>query len=153
MKSCFFIGHRDTPDSLLPLLSQAVEKRIIENGVMWFVVGNYGSFDRLAAHAVLDAKKKYPGITLSLLLPYNPAERRIRLPDGFDDSYYPPGMEQVPRRLSIVRANRYMVDHVDYLIAYACYPASNATSLLQYAEKRAKQGLLQIENFAVQMDL
>ena len=41
MRTCFFIGHRDTPDSLLPALSDAVEKCITEHGVEQFVVGAY----------------------------------------------------------------------------------------------------------------
>ena len=45
-------------------------------------------------------------------------------------------MEKVPRKLAIVRANRYMVDHVDYLIAYAGHPASNARDLMAYAQKK-----------------
>lgn len=45
-------------------------------------------------------------------------------------------MEKVPRRLAIVRANRYMVDHVDYLIAYAWHLASNARDLMAYAQKK-----------------
>lgn len=53
-------------------------------------------------------------------------------PDGFDGTYYPPDMEQVPRRVAIVRANRYMIDHVDYLIAYAWHPASSARELVEY---------------------
>jgi len=57
-------------------------------------------------------------------------------------------MEKVPRKLAIVRANRYMVGHVDYLIAYAWHPASNARDLLEYAERRARQGLLTVENIA-----
>ena len=31
------------------------------------------------------------------------------MPEGFDGSFYPEGMEKVPRRVAIVRANRYMV--------------------------------------------
>ena len=53
-------------------------------------------------------------------------------PDGFDGTYYPPDMERVPRRVAIVRANRYMIDHVDYLIAYAWHPASSARELVEY---------------------
>ena len=44
-----------------------------------------------------------------------------------------PGMETVPKRAAIVRANRYMVNHSDYLIAYAWHPASNARELVEYA--------------------
>lgn len=142
MKSCFFIGHREASTELLPALAEAVEKHITEYGVTEFIVGNYGGFDRISARAVIEAKKRYPGIVLSMLIPYHPAERPIELPPGFDNSFYPPGMESVPRRLAIVRANRYMVTHVDYLIAYVWHPASNARNLVEYAEKsRAKNGL------------
>lgn len=136
MKSCFFIGHREAPATLLPVLIQSVEKHISEYGVTEFFVGGYGNFDHLAAKAVISLKQQYPQITLSLLIPYHPAERPIETPPGFDNTYYPPKMEKVPRRLAIVRANRHMVDHVDYLIAYVWHPASNARNLVAYAEKR-----------------
>ena len=53
-------------------------------------------------------------------------------------------MEKVPRKLAIVRANRYMVDHVDYLIAYAWHPASNARDLVDYANNRERKGQINI---------
>lgn len=53
-------------------------------------------------------------------------------------------MEKVPRRLAIVRANRYVVDHVDYLIAYAWHSASNARELAEYAQKRERKGLITV---------
>ena len=136
MASCFFVGHRDAPTEILPVLVQTVEQCIIENGVKEFVVGNYGAFDRMAARAVIAAKVRHPEISLSLLIPYHPAERPVELPNGFDNTFYPPGMENVPRRLAIVRANRYMVDHTDYLIAYVWHPGSNARNLLEYAMKK-----------------
>ena len=64
--------------------------------------------------------------------------------EGFDGTFYPPGMESVPRKVAIVRANRYVVDHVDYLIAYAWHPASNARELLEYAKRREKRDLISI---------
>ena len=136
MKSCFFIGHREASSEVFPALFGVVEQHIVEYGVTEFIVGNYGSFDYMAAKAVIAAKERYPGITLSMLIPYHPAERPLELPQGFDNTFYPPGMEKVPRKLAIVRANRYMVDHVDYLIAYAWHPASNARDLMAYAQKK-----------------
>lgn len=136
MKSCFFIGHREASEEVFPALEEAVERHIAEYGVSEFFVGNYGAFDRMAAKAVIGAKKRHPGITLSLLIPYHPAERPVALPPGFDNTFYPPGMEKVPRRVAIPRANRYMIDHVDCLIAYAWHPASNARELTQYAAKK-----------------
>ena len=142
MKSCFFIGHREASTEVLPALLEAVEKHIVEYGVTEFIVGNYGGFDHMAAKAVIAAKKQHPGIALSMLIPYHPAERPVETPPGFDNTFYPPGMEKVPRRLAIVRANRYMVDHVDYLIAYAWHPASNARELLTYAQRRQRRKLI-----------
>lgn len=143
-KSCFFIGHREASSELLPILRQTVEKHISEYGVTEFIVGGYGNFDNLAAKAVISLKQQYPQITLSLLIPYHPAERPIETPPGFDNTYYPPGMEKVPRKLAIVRANRYMVAHVDYLIAYAWHPASNARDLVEYARRLEIKGQIAI---------
>ena len=144
MKSCFFIGHREASSEILPALRDAVEQHIVEYGVTEFIVGHYGGFDRMAAKAVITAKEQHPEITLSMLIPYHPAEQPVELPSGFDNTFYPPGMEYVPRRLAIVRANRYVVDHVDYLIAYAWHPASNTWNLLEYARKRERKNLLVI---------
>jgi len=79
-KICFFIGHRDAPESIYPVLLAAVEQHIEEYGVSGFVVGKYGSFDRLVARAVIEAKVRYPQVKLTLLLPYHPAEQPFELP-------------------------------------------------------------------------
>ena len=144
MKSCFFIGHREASTEILPELMKAVEQHIVDYDVTEFIVGNYGGFDHMAAKAVIAAKKQYPEITLSMLIPYHPAERPMEPPQGFDNTFYPPSMEKVPHRLAIVRANRYMVDHVDYLIAYAWHPASNARDLVEYAKKREQRNLISV---------
>lgn len=142
--TCFFIGHREAPDALLPMLEEAVERHIVEYGVTDFMVGNYGHFDALAARAVINAKKHHPEVTLTLLLPYHPFDRPIPTPEGFDDTFYPPGMETVPRRAAIVRANRYMVDHSSHLIAYVWHAASNARDILEYAQRRERRGLMRV---------
>ena len=111
MPTCFFIGHREAPDSLRPQLSTAVKRHIIEFGVTDFVVGGYGWLDAMAARIVKTAKKTHP-------------------------------METVPKRAAIVKANRYMVDHSDYLISYTWHPVSNARELVDYAKRREKRGLI-----------
>ena len=144
MKSCFFIGHREASPEVFPALTEAIEQHITEYGVTEFIVGHYGGFDHMAAKAVIAAKKQHPEITLSMLIPYHPAERSVELPQGFDNRFYPPGMEKVPRKFAIIRANRYMVDHVDYLIAYAWHPASNAQNLVEYGRKREQRNLISV---------
>ena len=90
------------------------------------------------------SKKRHPEVTLNLLLPYHPYDRPTPTPPGFDGTFYPPGMETVPKHAAIVRANRYMVDHSDYLIAYVWHPASNARDLVEYAQRYEKQGRMKI---------
>lgn len=146
MKRCFFIGHRKASEEILPVLTRAVERHITEFNVKEFFVGHYRSFDRMAAQCVIAAKKRFPEIRLSMLIPYHPAERPIEPPKGFDSTFYPPGMENVPRKFAIVRANRYMVDHIDYLIAYAWHPASNARELVEYARQKSHLVITLLEN-------
>lgn len=144
LKSCFLIGHKEASAEILPALTEAIRQHITQYGVTEFIVGNYGGFDRMAAKVIIAAKAQYPHIQLSMLIPYHPAIRPIEPPPGFDNSFYPPDMENIPLRFAIVRANRYMVDHVDYLIAYAWHPASNARNLLEYALKRESKKLIHV---------
>lgn len=148
MKSCFFIGHREADERLLPMLSETIERLITEEKVSYFYVGGYGGFDRIASTAVKGAKKRHSSITLMLVLPYHPAERPVETPYSFDGTYYPEGLENVPRQYAIVRANHIMVDSTDWLIAYVRHGASNSRKLLEYAQRREKKGLIQIINLA-----
>ena len=143
MLTCFFIGHREARDSLLPILDAEVERHITEYGVTDFVMGKYGQFDALASKCVKAAKKRHPEVTLTLLLPYHPYDRPTSTPLGFDGTFYPPGMDIVPKRAAIIRANRYMVEHSDYLIAYAWH-SGNAQELVEYAMRHKMQSPIKI---------
>ena len=146
---CFFVGHRNANIQLMPQLEATIKEHICDYSVTDFVAGQYGAFDRMAARAVINAKKMFPEISLTILLPYHPAEREIHAPKGYDSTFYPPGLELVPRRLAIVRANQYMIMKSDYLIAYAWQPGSNATALLNYAQSREIKKQLHITNLAL----
>lgn len=132
------IGHHDAPESIYPALQREIERHITELGVTEFIVGHYGNFDRMAARALGEAKQVHPEIFLWLLLPYHPAEQKVEIPEGFDGSFYPEGMEKVPRRLAIVKANRYAVEQVKYLIVYRRYAAGNVSKLIDYTQIRKK---------------
>ena len=147
-KSCFFIGHREAGERLFPQLQKILECLITEDNVAFFYVGGYGGFDRIAGRAVKEAKEKYPDITLNLVLPYHPAERPMETPYGFDGTFYPDGLENVPRRFSIVRANKRMVDTSDWLVCYVRHGASNSRNLLEYAQRREKKDQIHIVNLA-----
>ncbi|MBE5037458.1 hypothetical protein INF35_06650 [Subdoligranulum sp. DSM 109015] len=141
-KRCFLIGHHDAPESIYPALQREIERHITELDVTEFIVGRYGNFDRMAARALVTAKQIHPEIFLWLLLPYHPAEQKVKAPEGFDGSLYPEGLERVPRRIAIVRANRSVVDHVHFLIAYIRHPGSNTQKLFEYANKKKLQSSL-----------
>ena len=145
-KSCFFMGHREADERLLPRLDLEISRLIQVENVRYFYVGGYGGFDRLAAVAVKKAKVRYSDIILMRVLPYHPFEQPIDLPEGFDGSYYPDGLETIPKRYAIARTNRLLVDTCDWLICYVCHGASNAGKLLEYAKRREQKGLLQIIN-------
>ena len=149
-KTCFFIGHREAPDSILPVLIDEVERHITVYGVNSFVVGHYGQFDTLAGQAVMEAKKRHPEVSLIMLLPYQNSGRPTIPPEGFDNTFYPFGMEHVPARAAIPKANQYMVDHSDFLIAYVWHAASNSRKILDAALNRQARGLTRVTNLAQQ---
>ncbi len=151
-KSCFLIGSHLSPDALAPLLDEAIERHIAEYGVTEFLVGRYGRFDQLAAEALRRAKERHPGIRLRLLIPYHPrlrllipyhpAQRPVDVPPGFDDTYYPEGMETVPKRLAILRAGQMAAGESGYLIASPGFGGSR--TITDYALRREKRGLIQV---------
>ncbi len=145
MKRCFFIGHRDAPESIYPEVRAAVERHIEEYGVTEFMVGHYGMFDRMALRAVAQAKEKHPTVKLTMLLAYLPVEGTFEKPAAVDELYYPEELETIPRRYAIVRANRHAVQMCSYVIAYVWHTASNASKLMEYAQGRAKITILPVE--------
>ena len=146
------MGHREADERLLPRLELVINQLITGENVRYFYVGGYGGFDRIAAAAVKRAKQKYPDITLMLVLPYHPAERAVPTPDGFDGTYHPEGLENTPRRYAIVRTNQIMVNTCDWLVCYVRHGASNSRNLLEYAERCANKGLIQIKNISESED-
>ena len=142
MSTCFLIGSHLSPDALSPLLDEAIERHIAEYGVTEFLVGRYGRFDQLAAEALRRAKGRHPGIRLWRLLPYHPAERPVDIPPGFDGTYYPEGLETVPRRLAILRAGQIAAAESRFLIASPGLGGSRTVT--DYALRREKRGLIQV---------
>lgn len=139
MPSCFFIGHRNAPYELQPLVRAAAEKLILEEGVRDFYVGSRGAFDHLSAAAVMELKEIYPEVRLYRVLAYLPAGRGIPEHPGFTGTVFPEGLEKVPRRFAIERANRLMTDACDFLIAYAPHETGNACKVLEYAKRRGRR--------------
>lgn len=141
-KTCFFIGNRHTPSDIRAQLAETVEKHITEYGVTTFTVGHYGGFDSMAREVLREAKTRHEYIKLYLLAPYALTQKRD-IPEGFNGSFYPEGLEKVPLRYAIVQANRYMVQNSDYLITY-CHHIGNTRNIVEYAQRREKKGLIRV---------
>jgi len=147
-QSCFFIGHRDATETVIPLLFETIEKHITEYGVSVFYVGHYGAFDGMVARALVEMKKRYPHISAHLVLAYHPAVRKIDVPAGLDGSVLWEGQEKSPPRHAIVNLNKRMVREVDYLIAFSWKITDGSHNLLDYAMIKEKKGRLIITNLA-----
>ena len=135
-KRCFFIGHRNAPESIYLNIVSTIEKLIVENGVKEFIVGNYGMFDSMVIRALQQMKIKYSDIVLLLLTPYHPSVKKVIKPEGFDDIYYPEGMEFVPYRVAIVRANEIAIANSEFLMTYLKYSVGNTSIFVEYAKNK-----------------
>ena len=110
-----------------------------------FVAGHYERFDYMAAGAVRAAKKRHPEVTLTLLLPYYPFGHDTK---GYDRTYYPEGMEDVPKPYAIVRANEHMIKTANYLICYDAKLVGKTRDFVALAQRREKKGLIHVTNLA-----
>jgi len=143
MGTCIFCGHSrlyGQTDIIKGKCLTIAEALIVSGSVDCFLIGNYGDFDGIAASVCLSLKKKYPQISVNLVLPYYrphldeyDKERYARF-----DSVITPGLEEVPHRYRIIKANEYMVDQADAVIAYVKYDGG-AAKTLTYAKRHKKQ--------------
>lgn len=143
-RSCFFMGHKEEDERLLPRLRLVIDRLTWEDYVLYYYAGGHGSFDRIAANAVKREKQKHPHITLMLVLPYHPVKRTVPTPEGFDGTYHPEELENTPRRYTIVRTNQIMVNTCDWLVCYVNYGASNSRNLLEYARRQKENRPIRI---------
>ena len=111
----------------------------IKKGADSFLIGDHGDFDSLVASVCFALKKKYPHIEVCLILPYyrpHIDEYTQQRYNRFDNTITPP-LEDTPYRYRIIKANQYMVDQSDILIAYVC-SSGGAAKTLEYGRKKDK---------------
>ena len=131
-----FCGHKNVYQT--ERVSQQVKQilsSLVKEGADTFLLGGYGSFDSIAAVAVRDLKKEYPGLRSILVVPYLIRDYDTSL---YDESVYPP-IEDVPKRFAISRRNEWMVDKADVIIAYVDHDWGGAAAALRYAERKKKR--------------
>ncbi len=131
-----FCGHKDIADtSTVRAALDVILHGLVAEGADYFLLGGYGGFDSLAAHAVYDLKRDNPQIHSTLVIPYLNREYDTTL---FDDTTYPP-LEGVPLKYAISRRNEWMVDQADVVVAYVKHSWGGAAATLRYAESKHKR--------------
>lgn len=136
MKTCTFIGHRDTSEIVENSLEAVIRNLILNKSVTRFYVGTHGNFDITVQRLLKKLKKEYSFIEYKIVLAYIPQKA-----DDYTDysnTIYPDGLENVPYRFAIVERNKWMIDNSDYLICYVKHKFSNAYKFKEYAVKKDK---------------
>ena len=134
---CTFFGHRDAPDTVVPLLEQAIVSLIQNESVSYFLLGNQGGFDGKVRRVLKKLQEQYPYIQYNVVLAYMPGERNEFDITDYTDTIFPEGLESVPRRFAIARRNDWMLKRADFVITYVLHRGGGAA---QFAEKAIRQG-------------
>jgi len=130
-----FCGHREIHNH--EAVASWVNNVLIdlaERGADTFLLGNSGSFDRLAASLVNKLKRQNKCIRSILVLPYISHNFDST---QYDESIYPP-LEQIPKRFSIIHRNYWMVDNSDIVVSYVLHDWGGAAKTLGYAVRKKK---------------
>ena len=134
--ACFF-GHREVTHNIRPKLIAIIENLITETGVTEFYVGHQGQFDSMVYSVLKELKVMYPHIRYIVVLAYMP-DSYIKEVYG-EDTLFPDGMENVPKKYAISKRNDWMIQHSDYAVCYVHKITGGAAKFREKAEKRRLQ--------------
>ena len=135
--TCTFIGHRDAPEKIQPVLRATLIYLIENKHVNTFYVGNQGNFDRMVRSALKTLQTKYPFIHYAVVLAQMPIKTALYDDLDYFDTIYPDELRNTPPKYAIVKRNRWMIARSDYVVTYVAY-IGNATKWKGYAEKAGK---------------
>lgn len=136
-----FAGHRfiwhcnSVKEKIVPILEDLINK-----GYTIFYDGDYGAFDKICSHAILELKHKYPQIKLIKILAYYHHEKeKYELSPCYDGSIYP-DIEECYYKQIITKRNQWIVENCDILVCHIEYNFnSGAYNTVKYAKKQNKE--------------
>ena len=145
--TCCFTGHRRIPADDLPAVAAALRREVLrlcrEEGITVFLSGGALGFDTLAAKRVVEAKRRDPSVTLSLILPCRDQTKLWTnlvdineyrdLKDAADEVIY---IQNFYDSGCMMKRNIYMVDHSSVCIAYFNGKAGGTANTVNYANKK-----------------
>ena len=105
------------------------------------MVCNQSDFDRVAAAAIIEIKKKYHSVRLSQFFVIEPESVRPEI----SNTIFPDYERNIPKWFAVIKEKRNIVDNAVSMIVYNCGLAKNTLELMEYARKREGDGKLFIE--------
>lgn len=138
MAVCTFFGHKDTPETIAPVLQTVLIDLIEHEHVTLFYIGNHGTFDLLVKNQLNQLKKRYPTIQTVIVLAYLPINQSSKKAENDLETIYPEGMEHVHPKYAIIKRNRWMLDQSDYVITYVAHSWGGAAQFASLAQKKGK---------------
>lgn len=131
---CAFFGHKDSPESVKPLLEAAIRNIIEHYPDTTFYVGHNGNFDRMVLSVLKKLSAEVPEISFVVILAYLPSGNCYNgLP-----TIYPEGIECVPKRYAISYRNNWIVKQADTIICYITRDFGGAAQFVKKAENKGK---------------
>lgn len=131
-----FIGHSECYGVSKEQVKEAIID-LINKGVIDFLSGGQGGFDRMCASCVKELKKEYPQINNILVIPY--LTFTIFDKELFDEILYPDGFEKYHFKAAIPARNKYMVENSAYAICYVTHGWGGAAQTYEKAKKKGLQ--------------
>ena len=130
---CTFFGHKDCSNSIKPKLIKIIKEQI-KLGTTCFYVGNHGNFDTLALSCLRELKKEYKELCYSVVLAYLPTDSNAYLQE---ETIFPEGIEQIPKRFAIDFRNRWLINHADTVITYVSHSWGGAAKYTKKAKNKS----------------
>lgn len=133
---CAFFGHKDTPESIRPLLESAVKQIIAQYPDVTFYVGHNGNFDRMVLSVLKSLSENFPTISYAVILAYLPTSKSAEFNDL--PTIYPEEIECVPKKYAISYRNDWIVKKSDMVICYINRNYGGAAKFVEKARKSEK---------------
>ena len=97
--TCTFIGHRDTPSTIKPILKNTIIELIEKYSVNDFYVGNHGGFDSMVLSTLKEVLEIFPHISYTVVLAYIPQSKDIYA--DYTHTLHPDILENIPPKFAI----------------------------------------------------
>ncbi len=131
---CTFFGHRDTPETIAPILKKVLIELIENENAGLFYVGNNGNFDAIAYRTLKLLADEYK-IRYYVVSPYVASEKDKHC----ENLIVADGCETVPKGFAVIHRNRWMLRQSDIVITFVRYPSSGAASFRDLAVKQSQK--------------